>query len=672
LPKDLLFLSKEDYGKVFTSERLDDYNLQVRFDHMEKRRQERLRIVVEERFKLIEMEKAGIDPFAAHGSFKGTAKGTTAGLLSKEANMIEKMKRNQRKEVEQMMQYELELQTMRQKNEEKAQQQAEREHKRQLSVEQKRKEAEAKRLEYEEDKKRKAEEAEKERKRLEEETFLKEKTKEAEQKSQESMKRKTGKQLEEQQKKKQEEFKLATEKIIEQQRLEVLKKKEEMETKEQDRKRKMDEERQFKLQEAKAKQEEHKAKIEVAKSKNEQNMSLKRQQYNVKEKVAEEKKKMFEEVKAKKREENEAKFQKKEELIEKAKTSNQATLLKKKDDYFQKQLQNQEKLKIQEEELRREIEQKKKEEEENQKKREEKRKSNLSQLDSRKQNLLKIAEDKSMKMRSASEKRDAERALKNNLEQMKKLDKLEQVKRNERKKEWERNQLMGKILNENEKIEYMKSEKKNLLHEKADVKAKIDRDKEELAKKFQLVKEGKLNPHALLDGSAQNGENAIPKTGSMRGTANPQSRSRQGLPPGGNKVSFATESVEGVNSAAPAKPKQQASDRPSLPKMPPVAAKNKEKNASKTYNFDLKPGESLEVATIRLKEMQGKEMLRVLEEESKEKNNRDAELLVVTDLMERKRLSKIHEVQEARAKERILQIMKRHEEETDSLKAKVK
>jgi hypothetical protein len=31
-------------------------------------------------------------------------------------------------------------------------------------------------------------------------------------------------------------------------------------------------------------------------------------------------------------------------------------------------------------------------------------------------------------------------------------------------------------------------------------------------------------------------------------------------------------------------------------------------------------------------------MLRVFEEESKEKNNRDAELLVVTDIMERKRL----------------------------------
>jgi hypothetical protein len=74
-PRPASSTSKEEYGKVFAAERLDELNLQVRFEHMEKRRQERVRIAIDERFKLLEMEKAGIDPFAAHGSFKGHGQG---------------------------------------------------------------------------------------------------------------------------------------------------------------------------------------------------------------------------------------------------------------------------------------------------------------------------------------------------------------------------------------------------------------------------------------------------------------------------------------------------------------------------------------------------------------------------------------------------------------------
>lgn len=670
---DLLFVSKEQYGKIFAAERLDDYNLQVRFDHMEKRRQERVRIVTEQRFKLIEMEKAGIDPFASHGSFKGNTKGTTAGLLGKEANMIAKMKRNQQKEIEQMLQHELELQSMRQKNEEKAQQQAERESRRQHDVEEKRRLAERKRLDYEEDKKKKLEEEDAARKRLEAEADAKDHAKEEEKKRLDREKRREAKDKEDEQRKKQEELKLATEKILEEQRQQVLKRKQEMQFKDEERKQKQDEERKLKLDQTKAKQEHHLFKIEEAKQKGEQNMVLKRNQYDEKEKVAEEKKRMYEDTKQRMREDNEKKFQKKEELIERAKKSNQETLLKKKDDYFDRQQKNKDKLRIQEEEQRRLQEDKKRQEKENQKLREEARLKNLNQLEHKKTSLIKKAEEKDVALRSASEKKAYERALKNNLEQMKKLDKLEQVKRNERKKDWERQKLMGKILDENEKIDQLKHEKGNLLKEKAEVKAKIDRDKEELAKKFQLVKEGKLNPNALMDANSTTGENGMPQGGSMRSAGGPSARGRSMQQhPQANKVIFSNESVEGVNSAAPAKSRQPPALRTNQVKSSVGGNRQAGKGSNRSTYFEVKPGETLEAATIRLKDAQGKEMLRVLEEESKEKNNRDSELLVVTEMLERKRLAKIHGVQESRAKERIMQIMKRHEDELEGLRSKIK
>ena len=632
---------------------------------MEKRRQEKVRIVIEERQKLIEMEKAGIDPFAASGNFKGTAKGTAAGLLSKEAALIEKMKKNQRKEIEQIMQNELMLQEIRQKNEKKAGIQAEKEAKRIQDVETKKKEAEAKRLKDLEEKKKKLEEKEAAKLKVEQERFTEEQLKEEEAKKAERDRREEARKKEEAQKKKQEEFRLNTEKILEQQRQKVEQRKNSMEIKDQERKKKLEEERSIKAQQLQAKQEEHKAKIEETKTKNEQQAVQKKQKYDEKEKAAEEKKKLFEEKKEEAHKKNQEKFEKKEQNLQKARSASQATLVKKKEDYYDKMAKNEEKKKLQEAELKRELEENKRLEQENQKKREDIMKANKEGLESKKNTLVHKAQEKDTKLRTVKDRREAERMLEKNLEQIKKLDKLESVRRNERKKDWERNRLFQKILTDNEKIDQMKSEKKQLLHEKADIKAKIDRDREELARKFQLVKEGKMDPNSLVGGSA----------GSEKGPAIGGSMNERA----------ATQKRKVTTSTSPTKPAEhnKSADRPQgstqlnrtgeQPKaqQPPKPKQSQaNKNAPGRTAFESKPGETVEDAMIRLKDIQGREMLRVLDEESKAENARESELLVVTDLVERKRLAKIHGVQKARAKERISQIITRHEQEVEELRQK--
>jgi len=668
LPKDLFFVSKDEYAKIFAAERLDDYNMQIRFDHMEKRRQEKVRIVVEERQKLLEMEKAGIDPFATSGNFKGTAKGTAAGLLSKEAALIEKMKKNQRKEIEQMMQYELELQSIREKNEEKARKQAEKEAKRLQDVESKKKEAEEKRLKDEADKKKKIEEVEAARLKLEQERFTKEQLKEDEAKKAEADRRDNARKAEEAQKKKQEEFRMKTEKILEEQRQEVEQRKKSMEMKDQERKKKLEEERSIKAQQLKAKQEEHKAKIDETKHKNEHLAVQRKQKYDEKEKAAEEKKKMFEAKKEEAHLKNQEKFEKKEMNLQKARSASQATLIKKKEDYFEKMTKNEEKKKIQEADLKRELEEKKRLEQENQRKREEITKANKEGFETKKNTLVHKAQEKDSKLQTVKDRKEAERMLQKNLEQIKKLDKLESVRRNERKKDWERNRLFQKILTDNEKIGQMKSEKKQLLHEKADIKAKIDRDREELARKFQLVKEGKMDPNSLVGGTGSAGseKGTANEAGSMnaRTTAQKRKINTSVSPTKKNDLNASGEAQKSTNAF------NRTSELPKAAQPPKPKPPQASKNATGKTAFETKPGETFEDALIRLKDIQGREMLRVLDEESKAENNRESELLVVTDLVERKRLAKIHGVQKARAKERINQIMTRHEQEAEELRQK--
>jgi hypothetical protein len=692
LPRELLFVSKDEYSKIFAAEQLDDYNMQIRFDHMEKRRQDKLRIVTELRLKLIEDEKAGIDIYAQHGSYKGTAKGSAAGMLSREANMIEKIKKNQRKEVEQMMQYEIELQAQREKNEEKARIQHEKELKRQREVEAHRKEAALKKEKYEEEKKKKLEEEESKRTQLEQEHYLKEKQKEEDQKRQAQQKKEEQRRKEEEQKKKQIEFKMATEKILDQQRTEMLKKKEEMEYAEVDRKRREEEAKKIRQERAQARKEEMEAKIDELKKKNDIANEKRKQEYEEKERQAEEKKKAYEHAKEVEREKVAEKFKKKEELIEKAKSSNQQILMKKKEDYFSQLAKNEEKKKLLEMEKKRELELQHQRELDKQKKREEKKEANLKIMESKKGTLIKTANDKDMKLRATQDKREKDRMYQNNLEAMRKLDKLDNVKRNERKKEYERQQLWMKILDENQKIDQMKNDQKHLLMEKADVKAKIARDKEELARKFQLVKEGKLNPQALVENLGGGNEaTGFSRRGNSQARGRDEASQRSGgsmrntsMPKGGSyKGSLTKISVEGGGAGAKApgdlpKPATMDSKRPA-----PASPSNRvgsptnrngspqNRNRATKGGFELKPGETLEVATARIKDQQGREMLRVLEEECKAENNRDGELAMIMDPVEKKRLEKIHKVQKAKAKERINMLMKKHEDELEDLRGKM-
>jgi len=93
--------------------------------------------------------------------------------------------------------------------------------------------------------------------------------------------------------------------------------------------------------------------------------------------------------------------------------------------------------------------------------------------------------------------KEEERTYTHNLAVLKQLDKHENVKRNERKKEYDRQMLIMKQALIDERIQKTKQDKNEVLQGKAEIKKKIEYEKQEMQEKFKLVQQGKLDPSTL-------------------------------------------------------------------------------------------------------------------------------------------------------------------------------
>jgi len=135
VPDDLLFKTQDDVRHLFMKEHLDNASIEIRFNHIEKNRRRLLADCIEERQKLVDMEKAGIDPFSPQSLLHLNSSGISGGspglgnnnMVEKELRAIEKMKKRQQQEIELMMQLEMKMQNNRTKAEQKAYEQQQKE-----------------------------------------------------------------------------------------------------------------------------------------------------------------------------------------------------------------------------------------------------------------------------------------------------------------------------------------------------------------------------------------------------------------------------------------------------------------------------------------------------------------------------------------------------------------
>jgi len=241
----------------------------------------------------------------------------------------------------------------------------------------------------------------------------------------------------------------------------------------------------------------------------------------------------------------------------------------------------------------------------------------------------KIQHDRELKEKAldvANMQKAEERMYKANLDAMKRLDKEDNVKRNERKKEYERTQLMMKQGVIDEKISRIKQEKLDVRENRQVMKKQIDMDKANVQAKFTLVQQGKADPSILMKEVNSN----------FVGLSSPKMDKSK---------------------ASPAK-NDEVYQKP-LPEQERFETREEEAKKLKLLPTDKR------LEQIRTR--QNREMLRLLEDEQKEENKREVQLARVTDANERKRLAKIYAEEKGKAKSRIENLTKVHDNEIMNL-----
>ena len=166
-PEDLLFKSKQDIRDPITEATIEPDLLQMRFQHYENMRKEKLQQAVAERLKIIEFENKGLwNPqkslYIANSESPSKSilinPKSDPTMIEKEKRNIEKLKVRQEQEVKQMLDYELKLEKMRQENQTKLERQKIEEDNRQKALRKAQLQAEEEKKRQDEEEKRRQEE----------------------------------------------------------------------------------------------------------------------------------------------------------------------------------------------------------------------------------------------------------------------------------------------------------------------------------------------------------------------------------------------------------------------------------------------------------------------------------------------------------------------------------
>ncbi|CDW85779.1 UNKNOWN [Stylonychia lemnae] len=184
-PRELVFQSLKKFKKSLGIEAnsLTPQIIQMRYEHFEQRRREKLQILTHERLTVLGDEKKGVWSPDKGSAFRNQLSNHSSGnspvrlggvssagkknsvlpiskalssgpmdsaMIEKERQALEKIKQKQQKEIEQMMEYERKMQEIRDKNEEKQIKEKQKEEQRQQELFYKQKEQEAKKAQEEE------------------------------------------------------------------------------------------------------------------------------------------------------------------------------------------------------------------------------------------------------------------------------------------------------------------------------------------------------------------------------------------------------------------------------------------------------------------------------------------------------------------------------------------
>jgi len=666
-PHELIIRSQQEIKEFFKHKRMDPEALDLVCKHYEERRQEKVRVLLEERAQLVEDERNGLIEFdpetlkgkeikggsgsgsgsqPKHGNYLGSAVsgGGESTLIEREKRQLDKIRKRQEKEIKQIMDHETRLAEIRKVQEEKLEAQKEKERQREMELLQKRKEAEELKKEKGYEKQMQEQEEVERQKRLAQDAYQREQEKMVQEKERERLRQIELREKEEFQKQKQAEFVRKTEEKLMDQQMRVEQRKQEMDVKDQMRQEMMRRQQEEKQKDSEAKRRALEEKFAYTKERNDELLKQKKIEYDEKLQKNEEKRRMFEYEREEKNQEAKMRAEMHAVLIKKVIDENANQGEAKRSESLMKRAVADER-KIQ---LDRQAERQRQIRVLEEREKEEKRKGVKENMEiilkDKTDNYVHKFKESEIKVAIVQKMKHDEHKTKSHIGTLKKLDKEENVHRIAKMQEYQREKIMEKILSDNEKAERIKKERDGLLETRQNMRKDIDRNKRELLENFEKMKRSKMGSQYEAGSGSESGSREFSKN-RMLSTMKPKSisqntGSRQQLHPKTAESNKRLRPLEGIELPNKQKNFEQSkeSGKPQL----------SEKEAKKMIE--------------NLKISQNHEMLLLLEEEQNNESEREAQLRTITDGQERKRLEKIFGMERAKAHARIQALADNHEE----------
>ncbi|EGR29285.1 hypothetical protein IMG5_159320, partial [Ichthyophthirius multifiliis] len=333
-PQELIVKTQQEIKQLYKDKSLDKKSLELKQNHCEERRKEKIRILLEERAQIIEEEKMGLWEYDDQGQirvrklfnhtnllnyiqynkhsqskignkYQSSIGASNSSVIEREKRQLEKIKLRQQKEIEQMLDHEVKMQQIRQQNEQKQQLERNKELEREHELMIKRKEVnkfinfcliQKNKIQQEElkrqmeiEQRQKQEKLEQEQKQRQLLMYQKEQIKAQQEEERRKEREREYIQREEERKQKQLEFQQQIEEKLQQQYQIAEEKRMLMEQKEQIRLMSLQEKTKQQAIQAEAKRLQQLEKLKAAKQKNEQELYKIRENYELKQKQNEEK-----------------------------------------------------------------------------------------------------------------------------------------------------------------------------------------------------------------------------------------------------------------------------------------------------------------------------------------------------------------------------------------------
>eukprot|EP00743_Colponemidia_sp_Colp-15_P004376 GILK01004719.1.p1 GENE.GILK01004719.1~~GILK01004719.1.p1 ORF type:complete len:797 (-),score=226.44 GILK01004719.1:158-2548(-) len=499
-PQELLCLPPEAFVQKGET-RVASSVLQQRWEHNENRRKEKMRMLLDERDKVMSEERDGT--WMASKSVKhawNTSNGDSISMMERERRHLEKLQLRQKQEIQQMLEYEIRMAQIREVNEQKVEGQRQREEERRKEIEAKRREEDQRKHEKEQERLRRQQEEEERRRTLQSKSFEEDQRRKQIEMEREKERRREARQREIERAQKQEEARRATDSILQTQAMAAKEKERQLQEKEKIRTEQMEEARRRRLAEAAQIRQKTEERVQAALEAQKELEREAQRRFEEKQRQSEEKKRQFDAARAQEREEARRKAEEKAQELARIQKLAEDIEAKKRFDTLEKERLAEERKSQKQKELDRQARMKQMADEEKERQRLAVKEKNDAMERMRVEQFEEKKRQQESMMQAAERVKEKELQARREAALLLKKERQEAVDRLQRVKEFERDKVLDRLQQADERAKAVAKQRYDMVQERQKIRQDADRRKQQVLDVFaKMKKTGRLEMPKGLD-----------------------------------------------------------------------------------------------------------------------------------------------------------------------------